>query len=250
MGTQKTNRVTRRRLLGSAAVIVASYTTSAAARSITGNVPWTPFAASQPETGWNGAWRFFTEAEARAVGAVAEVLIPADDLSVSGKDAGCVEFIDGQLAGSYGTSERLYMRGPFREGALEQGDQFPWTMRDRYRLGLAALSQYCQKTFQKEFADLDTDSRTKVLKGLEAGEITLSPVPAKVFFKQLLDTTMEGFFADPIYGGNRDMVSWKMIGFPGARYDYRPYLSKHNQKLDLEPVSIAGRPAWSKTEAN
>ena len=71
-----------------------------------------------------------------------------------------------------------------------------------------------------------------------------------MFFKQLLDNTMEGFFADPIYGGNRDMVSWKMIGFPGARYDYRPYLSKHNQKLDLEPVSIAGRPAWSKTEAN
>jgi gluconate 2-dehydrogenase gamma chain len=35
-----------------------------------------------------------------------------------------------------------------------------------------------------------------------------------------------------------------MLCFPGARYDYREYVSKHNQKLDLEPLSISGGDAW------
>ena len=67
---------------------------------------------------------------------------------------------------------------------------------------------------------------------------------SKLFFATVLTNTMEGFFADPIYGGNRDMVSWKMLGFPGARYDYRDHVEMHNQKVDLPPLSIAGRPEW------
>lgn len=244
------NALTRRRLLGSAVAVVLTHASGVFARTVENNAPWTPFAVNPPETGWTGSWRFFTPAEARTVGAIAECLIPADDLSVSGRDAGCAEFIDGQLAGSYGTSERLYMRGPFVNGTPEQGDQLPWVMRDRYRMGLASLSQYCRDAHQGEFADLDRDTQIAVLKGMEAGQIALSPIPAKVLFNHLLDNTMEGFFADPIYGGNRDMASWRMIGFPGARYDYRPYATRYNEKLDLEPVSIAGRAAWSKAEAN
>ena len=68
---------------------------------------------------------------------------------------------------------------------------------------------------------------------------------AKAFFKQLLLNTQEGFFADPMYGGNKDMAAWKMIGFPGARYDYRDFVAKHNQLFPLPPVSIQGRPAWN-----
>lgn len=37
----------------------------------------------------------------------------------------------------------------------------------------------------------------------------------------LIQNVREGFFADPLYGGNKDMAGWKMLGFPGARYDYR-----------------------------
>lgn len=66
-----------------------------------------------------------------------------------------------------------------------------------------------------------------------------------MFFDQVLTNTMEGFFANPIYGGNKDMVSWKMIGFPGARYDYRDFLTKTDQKLDLVPISIRGSEAWT-----
>jgi gluconate 2-dehydrogenase gamma chain len=51
---------------------------------------------------------------------------------------------------------------------------------------------------------------------------------------------MEGFFADPLYGGNKNMAGWKMIGFPGARYDYRDHIDKHNVPYPKGPVSIYG----------
>ena len=55
---------------------------------------------------------------------------------------------------------------------------------------------------------------------------------------------MEGYFADPIYGGNRDMVGWKLVGFPGVRYDFRDVIEKPNQAYTLPPVAMQGRPAW------
>jgi gluconate 2-dehydrogenase gamma chain len=63
-----------------------------------------------------------------------------------------------------------------------------------------------------------------------------------------MQNTVEGFFSDPLYGGNKDMAGWKLIGFPGARYDYRPYVSRHGEKLDLEPVGIMGRSGWKSAQ--
>jgi len=57
----------------------------------------------------------------------------------------------------------------------------------------------------------------------------------------LLQDTRQGFFADPIYGGNRDMAAWKMIGFPGARYDYRDWIERYNERYPHQPISVAGR---------
>ncbi len=51
---------------------------------------------------------------------------------------------------------------------------------------------------------------------------------------------MEGFFADPVYSGNRDMVGWKMIGHPGAKYDYLDWIERHNETYPHPPVSIYG----------
>jgi gluconate 2-dehydrogenase gamma chain len=56
----------------------------------------------------------------------------------------------------------------------------------------------------------------------------------------MLQNTMEGFFADPLYGGNKGMAGWKMVGFPGARYDYRDHVDKHNVPYPRGPVSIYG----------
>lgn len=236
---------TRRGFLTSTAVAaLLAASGDALARVVGGAQPFKTFDYAPPETLPGGRWYFFTPDEARTVGAIAERLIPADDLSMSGKDAGCVEFIDRQLAGSFGSFERLYMRGPFQQGTPEQGDQSPLVPRERYRQGLAALDAWSRANHEKSFAELPDTTRDAILSGLEGGKIALPGFDGRLLFETILANAMEGFFADPIYGGNRDMVSWKMLGFPGARYDYRDYVERHNEKLDLPPLSIAGRPEW------
>jgi gluconate 2-dehydrogenase gamma chain len=238
--------LSRRQFLGSTAVTVLFVSTpDALARSISGRLPWSPFAASPPVPARPGPWLFFTHDEAVTVEAIVDRLIPTDDLSVGGKDAGCAVFIDRQLAGFFGSSERNYMKGPFVKGTPQQGQQSPILPTERYRAGLAMLNAYCANTYAgRTFAELDPQDQDKVLQGLEQGTIDLGAADAKTFFELVLQNTMEGFFADPIYGGNKDMVSWKMIGFPGARYDYRDFVSRHNERYPLPPVSIMGRGDW------
>jgi gluconate 2-dehydrogenase gamma chain len=247
MKDEPTKGLTRRQLLVSSATTLAVGAAASAKAATLNAVPqWVPFDHNGPMHYQTPGWQFFSAEEAREVEAIVERLIPGDDLSVSGKDAGCAVFIDRQLAGEYGTFDRLYMQGPFEKGTPMQGDQSPLVPQQRYRLGLAALGEYCQATFQKAFSGLSNEDRDKVLTDLEKGAIELKGIDARLFFQQVLGNTMEGFFADPIYGGNRDMVSWKMIGFPGARYDYRGYIGKHNQPLNLTPISIIGSSAWNK----
>ena len=97
----------------------------------------------------------------------------------------------------------------------------------------------------KPFAELGPELQDAILHDLEDGKINLEGADAKKFFKQLLKDTQQGFFADPVYGGNRNMCAWKMIGFPGARYDYRDWVGRHNERYPHPPVSIAGRPDWT-----
>jgi gluconate 2-dehydrogenase gamma chain len=50
--------------------------------------------------------------------------------------------------------------------------------------------------------------------------------------------TIEGFFSDPVYGGNRDMVAWKMIGFPGAYANYYHLVDQHGIQFARAPMSM------------
>ncbi|RWR22459.1 hypothetical protein D2T30_05795 [Sinirhodobacter populi] len=70
----------------------------------------------------------------------------------------------------------------------------------------------------------------------------MSPIPSKVLFTHILDNTMEGFVAEPISGGNRNMAFWRKTGFPAVHHDC-PCATRYNEKLDLDPLSIAGRAA-------
>jgi gluconate 2-dehydrogenase gamma chain len=150
----------------------------------------------------------------------------------------------GSLRGHYGVSEGLYTAGPFHAGTKEQGAQSPVDPRDHYRNALAALDDHCHKSQGgKRFVELGDADNDKVIAGLEDGTINLGEEKGS-FFKQLLKDTQQGFFADPIYGGNRDMVGWKLIGFPGARYDYRDRVGRHNERFPLPPVGIAEHPNW------
>jgi gluconate 2-dehydrogenase gamma chain len=238
-------RISRRSLLSSTALVLLLDAGSARARIISEGLPWSPGQATPPLPVRPGPWLFFTAEEAALVEAAVDRLIPPDDRGPGGKDAGCAVFIDRQLAGPYGRSAGLYMQPPFMPGAATQGYQMPDTPATRYRAGLKALADQVKAAFAgKSFAELSAHDQDKVLAGLESGSIALPGVGGAQFFALLLENTREGFFADPIYGGNRDMVGWKLIGFPGARYDYRDWVERHNEPYPLQPVSIMGRPEW------
>jgi gluconate 2-dehydrogenase gamma chain len=218
----------------------------ARARSISGGLPWQPGAADPPAPVRPGPWQFFTHDEVVAIEAIVDRLIPQDELGPGGKAAGCAVYIDRMLAGPFGDSRRLYMRPPFLKALPQQGPQSSLVPRSRYRSGLAALDTYCRTNFrQKSFADLTTEQQDTILRGLEEKTIALPNLDGEEFFGEILQHTLEGFFGDPIYGGNREMVSWKLIGFPGARYDYRDFVKRHNERYPLPPVSILGRAEWS-----
>ena len=87
--------------------------------------------------------------------------------------------------------------------------------------------------------------RDQALEALEDGKAELGGVAdGKAFFALLLQNTIEGYFSDPIYGGNRDMGPWRMIGFPGARYDLRPFVGRFGEPYTLPPVGLMGRAEW------
>ena len=94
----------------------------------------------------------------------------------------------------------------------------------------------------KVFAEQDSATRDDLLKQLEAGKPQFDAVPAKIFFNLLLQNTKEGFFCDPIHGGNKGMVGWTMIGFPGARADFMDWVER-NEQYPFPAVSIRGERA-------
>jgi gluconate 2-dehydrogenase gamma chain len=238
---------TRRRLLVSISAALAGFGLLVRGRKPHGgSLPSEAKDISPPIPVRPGPWVYLSLYEAAAVEAIVDRLIPPDNSGPGGKAAGCAVFIDRQLAGAFGDSRKLYMRPPFANGTRSQGLQSPIVPKERYRASLAALDDYCKAKFAgKGFASLAAVHQDQVLAGLEYGEIELRDGSGKAFFEAVLANTIEGFFADPIYGGNREMAGWKLVGFPGARYDYRDHIAKHNEPYPLPPVSILGRSEWS-----
>ena len=75
---------------------------------------------------------------------------------------------------------------------------------------------------------------------MEEGKAEFPGFSSRMFFNALLQITMEGFFADPIYGGNRDMAAWKMVGYPGLPATYEEEIKTYfGKKYDKPPRSIA-----------
>jgi gluconate 2-dehydrogenase gamma chain len=89
------------------------------------------------------------------------------------------------------------------------------------------------------FSDMAADAQDAYLKSLESGAQDLDGVPSEVFFDALLKMSVEGYFSDPVYGGNRNMAAWRMIGFPGAYADYFEAVDRHGEKFEREPMSLA-----------
>jgi gluconate 2-dehydrogenase gamma chain len=217
-------------------------------QTFSGAMPWRGGAADAPpmaDVGTN--YTYFTSAEAAWIEAASDRLIPKDDTGPSATEAGVPIFIDRQLAGPYGHGDHFYMGGPWAKGTPEQGYQSRFAPGELYRHAIPAIEDYARKTYGKGLRDLGTADQDALLKALEAGKADLGGgVDGKAFFALFLQNVKEGYLSDPVYGGNRDMAAWKMIGFPGAHYDYREWVPRHNQRVPYPPVSLKGRPGWSK----
>lgn len=184
---------------------------------------------------------YFTPVEAAFIEAAVDRLIPGDDLGPGALEAGVSFFIDRQLFGYFGTGGNWYLDGPWVEGIPEQGYQMRLVPREIYRMGIDATNRYTQDTHGAAFDQLGEDEQIEVLEGLESGEIELDELPGSLFFEFLYQNTIEGFFADPAYGGNQGMVGWRLVGFPGAAAaNYAPLIEEYYDRLYEveEPVSI------------
>ncbi|WP_044559343.1 gluconate 2-dehydrogenase subunit 3 family protein [Azospirillum sp. B4] len=214
---------------------------------IRGDMPWQEGAADAPMAADRRAgYIYFTAAEAAFIEAAVARLIPADELGGGAVEAAVPFFIDRQLDGEYGHATRWYMQGPWAPPLKTQGYQSRMTPAEVYRAAISAIDQLVgARHGGVPFAKLPPDQQDAVLKGLESNEITIEGVDTKVFFTLLLQNTIEGYFSDPVYGGNKDMIGWKLIGFPGARYDQSPFVEQHGKPYPLPPVGITGRPGWT-----
>lgn len=187
--------------------------------------------------------RFFTAEEARAADALVSRLLPGTPEDPGAHEAGVVFYIDHLLSSPGGFGQGTYRHAPFAQAyegttppvsaALDKqvvwvskadlpryGYQSALTFQDIWRLGLASLEHLAGSG---GFAGLSASQQDAIITQLEAGTAPgFTQPPAKDFFKLVRQHTIEGMFGDPIYGGNRDMAGWKLVGYPGAQRAYLP----------------------------
>ncbi len=184
---------------------------------------------------------FFTAPEWAFINAACARLIPMDELGAGAIEAGVPEFIDRHMQTGYAAGDIWYLQGPYLEAGPEFGYQGKLPPRDIIRVGIAGVNQWCKQSSGKAFAELNAAQQDDVLKKIEDGSVKTDGVPSKVFFTHLLNETLYGFFSDPQYGGNKDMVGWKLVGYPGARADFMDWVEQTDRPYPLPPVSMSGR---------
>ncbi len=230
---------------GAAAQVAQAQANPAAAHpandSQTARSTTTPAGATAPAAaGAIATYELLSATEIAFYTAVADQMIPADELSGSGSDCGVVVFIDRQLNGAWGGGAKMYRGGPFRKAKPEYGYQLSLTPREFFAAGVAAVNRWTQATFGHPFDGLTHPQQIQALHDLEGGKAPLQGINPRQFFDALLSLVMEGFFADPMYGGNKDKVSWKMVGFPGLPAFYKDAaLQFRGKKYAPAPKSIA-----------
>jgi gluconate 2-dehydrogenase gamma chain len=181
---------------------------------------------------------FFRPDEMRFIEAATERLIPADDNGPGALAAGVPTYIDRQLGGAWGAGERLFRGGPWHPGEPGQGYQLPFTPAELFRNALRGVREDLQARRHTTFDKLPGPEQDAYLESLQNGRHDLHGVPAHTFFESLLALTIEGFFSDPVYGGNKDMASWKMIGFPGAYASFYDLVDLHGIAYTRAPISM------------
>ena len=155
----------------------------------------------------------FTHDERLILCAVAERIFPKTD-TPGAVEIGAVDYIETALTTDYEAQTPLY------------------------REGLRALDRYSRATFDKMFLALKDAEKDAVLRDFEAGVPDFFKQAAE-FFETLRYHVLEGVFCEPQYGGNKDMIGWRLVDFPGQQFGYDDaYI---NRRVELEPVSADNR---------
>ena len=156
---------------------------------------------------------FFNHDDAATISSLTERLMPGAPDKPGAIEAGVLNYIDLALSGAYADLQEFYRRG------------------------LAQLDAYCGKTHGKPFRELSAAQQDQVLTALDEGKAAGFDWPtAQAFFNTLRTHTMEGMFADPIYGGNKDFAGWKLVGFPGAQMFYSPKDMESTEAFSRSPI--------------
>lgn len=170
----------------------------------------------------NGA--FFNHEQAAVIAAFVERLMPGAPGKPGATDAGVLNYIDLALAGAYADQQEFY------------------------RHGLTALDQFCRVAYNAPFAALGPAQQDATISALEEGTATGFQWPtARAFFETLRTHTMEGMFADPVYGGNKDFAGWRLVGFPGAQLAFTAADMKSKNAFTRVPITGLQSQAKQKT---
>jgi gluconate 2-dehydrogenase gamma chain len=174
----------------------------------------TPQPAAHDHAANGGLGAFLNQDDSATVAAFTERLMPGAPGKPGARDAGVLNYIDLALAGAYADQQ------------------------DFYRRGLTALDEYCRKTHGKSFVALSPAQQDEVITALEAGKASGFTWPSQqAFFNTLRTHTIEGMFADPVYGGNKDFAGWRLVGFPGAQPTFTAADMQSKQAFTRAPMT-------------
>ena len=126
--------------------------------------------------------------EAKEIEAIAAQIIPADD-TPGAREAGVSYFIDRALA-TFDQDKRAIYTDGLKDTQAKRVALFPGS---------------------KSIAALQPAEQIHLLQAIEK----------TAFFDLVRTHTVLAFFGDPKYGGNRDQIGWKLIGFEN-RFQFAP----------------------------
>jgi len=235
-------RMTRLRLLKAGAA-------GAAGVAAAGTIASAGEAADSPKDAPPPALKFLSKWEFDLITAMADTIWPTDDLGPGARTAGVGYYIDGQLSGAWGQGHRMYLNGPFFTPAdTGHGWQIPMNPSQVYRAFLPGFDQYVRTTYGNVYQNLTAAQQTQALTDLQTNRAVILLAGSNLFragdfFGMFRQNVLEGMLSDPAYGGNKNMVGWKWIGYPGdpmRRGDnYYKYIFKHGAKYPYEDKPLA-----------
>ncbi len=165
-----------------------------------------------------------------------ERLFPEDDNGPGAINLGVPYYIDHQLAGLWGNNSKEYMQGPFYKGE-NQGYQSQLNRNEIFDLGIEALNLQSESKFSENFVSLEEDQQDEILKVFEKDNVDMHGVSSSLFFELLRTATLEGVYADPLYGGNKNMEGWRMKEYPGVHMSYKDKVGS-DEFIEMKQASL------------